>query len=249
MSVAFLVVSCDNYSDLWTPFFKTFHKYWSDCPYQLYLASNYKKYDDDKVKNISFGDDQKFSDNLINILTKIEEEYIILWFEDSLIAKKVDSKFVEKLVSDAISLKLDHLKFTVCSPLFFGKSNQLFGPIPRGVKYRSAIGMALYNKNTLNQILLPGKSAWELDKSQLPDKLDLNFNSLNSNLRFNKPFTIVNSVIKGKWLYTAPKFLKKEGFEELINGRAIQSIWSYFYIKLFLIHSEIYFLLKKYNNH
>ena len=50
--VAFLVVSCDNYCDLWYPFFKTFHKYWSECPYQLYLASNFKQYEDEKVKNI-----------------------------------------------------------------------------------------------------------------------------------------------------------------------------------------------------
>ena len=36
------------------------------------------------------------------------------------------------------------------------EKTDLFGPIPKGVKYRSAIGMALY-KSTLEQILIPVK--------------------------------------------------------------------------------------------
>tara|TARA_R110001599_G_scaffold9386_3_gene46398 strand:- start:11610 stop:12365 length:756 start_codon:yes stop_codon:yes gene_type:complete len=244
--VAFLVVSCDHYSDLWHPFFKTFHKYWSDCPYQLYLASNFKQYEDTKVKNIPYGEDQPFSTNLINILKNIEEDNIILWFEDAFITKKVNNEFVSNLINKAISLNIDHLKLTVDYPLYYGKETELFGSISRGVKYRSAIGMALYKKSTLDQILIPGESAWELDKSTRTDNLDLEFHSLNSKLRFNRPFTVINSVVKGKWIFNGPKFLKREGLENVINGRERQSIKEYLYIKFFLFRVEIFFLFKKY---
>ena len=244
--VAFLVVSCDHYSDLWKPLFKTFHKYWADCPYKLYLASNFKQYEDSKVNNISYGEDQPFSTNLINILKKIEEEHIILWFEDVFLSKKVNNEFVTNLVNNAISLDLDHLKLQIDSPLYYGNETELFGPIPRGVKYRAAIGMALYKRSTLDQLLIPGESAWELDKSTRADNLDLEFHSLNSKLRFNKPFITINSVIKGKWIFNGPKFLKKEGLEDVISGREKQSIMGYLYIKFFLLRVEIFYLLKKY---
>lgn len=244
--VAFLVISCDSYSDLWKPLFKTFHKYWDDCPYKLYLASNFKHYEDSKVNNILYGQDQPFSTNLINILKKIEEEHIIIWFEDVFLTRKVNNAYVTNLVDSAISLDLDHLKLQIDSPLYYGNENELFGPIPKGVKYRAAIGMALYKKNTLEELLIPGESAWELDKSTRADNLDLEFYSLNSKLRFNKPFNVINSVIKGKWILNAPKFLKEEGLEDVISGREKQSINEYLYQKLFLFRVEIFYLFKKY---
>lgn len=244
--VAFLIVTCDKYQDLWMPFFKTFFKYWSDCPYKIYLASNFKKFEHEKVSNISFGEDKDYSTNLINILEKITEEWVIVWYEDAFITKHVDNLLVNKLVNQAIANSTDYLKLTVDYPLYYGKSNEDMGPIPRGVKYRSAMGMALYHKSTLNKILIPGQSAWQLDKSNDADKLDLEFYALNSIYRFNRPFTIINSVIKGRWYLTAPNFLKREGLSDYILNRKIQSLKDYLYIKLFLLRVEFYFIFKKY---
>ncbi len=39
--LAILVCSCDKYADVWEPFFKLFFKFWPDCPYPIYLLSNY----------------------------------------------------------------------------------------------------------------------------------------------------------------------------------------------------------------
>ena len=35
-----LVVSCDRYRDLWTPFFTLFQRYWPDCDMPVYLGTN-----------------------------------------------------------------------------------------------------------------------------------------------------------------------------------------------------------------
>ena len=35
-----LVPSCDAYADLWIPFFALFWRYWSDCPFPVYLGTN-----------------------------------------------------------------------------------------------------------------------------------------------------------------------------------------------------------------
>jgi hypothetical protein len=244
-NVAFLVVSCDKYKDLWEPFFKTFFKFWKDCTYKLYLASNYEEYPDEKVTNISFGEDKDYSTNLINILKEIEEEWVIVWFEDAFITKTINNNLIENLINEAISKKIDYLKLTVDYPLYYGIKSENFGPIPRGVKYRSAMGMALYHKSTLNKILLPGQSAWQLDISNAADELDIEFYTLNSKYRFNRPVSIINSVIKGKWYKTAPAFLKKVGLKNFIPNREVQPLKDYLYIKLFILRVEIYFILKK----
>lgn len=244
--IAFLVVSCDKYQDLWFPFFKTFFKYWNDCPHKIYLASNFSKFDNSKVTNISFGEDKDYSSNLIEILKNVHEEWIIVWFEDAFLTKKVNNNLVNKLIDQVILNNIDYLKLTVDYPLFYGNPDDDLGPIPKGVKYRSAMGMALYHKETLSKILIPGQSAWQLDKSDVSDELGLNFFALNSKFRFNPPFSIINSVIKGNWYLPAPRFLVNEGLGDYIINRKIQPFKDYLYIKLFLLRVEFYFFFKKY---
>ena len=68
--VTILVVSCDKYKDLWIPFFHCFFKYWSDCPYPVFLASNDLEYSDPRVKTILIGPDKDYSSNLLAIEIK-----------------------------------------------------------------------------------------------------------------------------------------------------------------------------------
>lgn len=244
--IGLLIVSCDKYSDLWEPFFYTLFKYWPDCPYKIYLASNYKLFEDERVTNISFGEDQDYSTNLINIVNQIEEDRIFYWFDDVFLLKKVNTEYVQNIINQAIEADLDHLKLSVDSPLYYGSNKEIFGPISKGVKYRAAIGMAVYKKEKLLQLLVPGQSAWELDKSTRADSLDINFNSLNSNLRFfRRPFFVVNSVIKGKWMLGMKIILKREGLSKYYGNRKRQKLSEFLYIVAYLIYMECFYSLKK----
>lgn len=245
--IAFLIVSCDKYSDLWKPMFHTLFKYWPDCPYKIYLASNTKIFNHPKVSNISFGEDKDYSTNLISILAQVEEERLIYWFDDVLLTKKVDTNFVQNIINEAVTSDLDHLKLSVDSPLYYGNRSEIFGPIKKGVKYRSAIGMALYKKSKLIEMIVPGESAWQLDKSTRADDLDINFYSLNSRLRHrNRPFNFINSVIKGKWIFGVKNFFKQEGLEVYYKNRKRLPLIDYLYIISYLFYIEIHFFLKKY---
>ena len=52
---AVLILSCDKYADIWTTFFAFFFKYWPDCPFTIYLASNEKQFEHDRVVTIRKG--------------------------------------------------------------------------------------------------------------------------------------------------------------------------------------------------
>ena len=62
-NLAVLVISCDAYSDLWSPFFKLYFRYWSDNKFDTFLLSNFKKYSDSRVGSIIVGEDKSWSNN------------------------------------------------------------------------------------------------------------------------------------------------------------------------------------------
>lgn len=125
---AILVLSCDKYSGLWKPFFSQFYKYWSNCPYQIYLGSNTKKYDgDQKVKTLLSGNYIDWSSNLLLILKQIPEEYIFIWLEDLFLTQKVEADLFQKSFRFMAEERANHIHFDSAVPPDRICNNSLFG--------------------------------------------------------------------------------------------------------------------------
>lgn len=245
--VSIVVISCDAYKDLWKPFFYSFHKYWPDCPFPVFLASNECKYEDSKVKPILIGPDKDYSSNLLAIVKQVGSPWLILWLEDVFIISKIDTARIKKLIGDAQNDNAGYLKLITSTPWALVKDKkQEIGPIPKGVKYRSGLGLGLWNKETLLKLLKPGESAWQIDRSNRSNSLSEPFYALTPNVKSNPPVPVLNSVIKGRWNRDALSFLAKEGLEEYIVNRQVQSFRSYLYMKLYLFRLDLYRRLGKY---
>ena len=111
--IGLLVISCDNYSDLWIPFFEFFNESWPDCPYKVHLLSNKLDFKSNyNVEVIKVGDDKSWSDNVITALNQMQEfDYVFLLLEDMLLNRKVDNK--KKMLffySDSRSKKVLNIK-------------------------------------------------------------------------------------------------------------------------------------------
>jgi hypothetical protein len=246
-AIAFVVVSCDKYSDLWEGFFKCLSKYWPDCACQLYLITNHLDYVYPKLSVIKIGEDKSYSDNLLLALNQIPHEWIILWFDDVFISKRVENDRLNQIIMAVINQRGGYLKLSPQMPLAY-KSNaeEEIGVIPKGVKYRAAIGSALYNRDTLLKLLAPGMSAWELDRSRVDQDIDAKFYSLTPKSSKLPPIKYVHVLEKGKILISSKKFLIKEGFGDLIKRRKTQSKISLFYYLLYQIRLSVYKTLKIY---
>ena len=244
--VAFMVVSCDKYSDLWPPFFHCLRKYWPDCPYPVYLVTNNKKCDADDVRVINIGEDRSYSDNLRAAISKIEQPWVILWLEDVFISKIVDTRRFVSIIEDAQSVPVGYLKISPDLPLSYDDdSRREIGPIPKGVRYRSAIGLSLYRVDTLKKLLIPNASAWDLDTSTASNELDEPFYALTSKAAGRPPIQWAHGVIKGRWYWPAIGFLKREGFGETLKGRPVLGISAFLYIRVFKFHNFLLRTLKK----
>ena len=42
--IAFVVLTCDKYSDLWPMYIHFFEKNWQDCPYDRYFVTNHDNF-------------------------------------------------------------------------------------------------------------------------------------------------------------------------------------------------------------
>lgn len=238
---AFIVVSCDKYSDLWSPFFKSFNKYWPDCPFDTYLVSNHQDFSAPELSVLKIGDDKSYSDNLRLALNQIEHKWVILWLDDVFISEKVDNSRLLGILAYAKNADAGYLKLAADMPMAYKPdAGQEIGCLPKGIKYRSAIGVTFYKKETLLKLLTPNSSAWELDRSSIADQLSEPFYALTPEASKNPPIRYAHLLIKGRWILEALPFLRKEGFYELRKSRKIQSVWVYLYAKVYL--SRLYFL-------
>jgi hypothetical protein len=234
--VAILVVSCDAYKDLWHPFFHCFFKYWPDCPYPVFLGSNFVSYQDDRVKAVLVGRDVDYSSNLFKMLENIEHEYIILWIEDRILSKPVDTSRIQNLVNLAKNQNVGYLRLIALWPFAVPRDKlQEFGEISKGHKYRISITVALWKKSVLLKLLRPGETAWDLERqgSKRSNDFDEKFFSLSFSIIDSPPFSDQHLIMKGKLVRNTTDFLRREKLGTELSLRQIQTFWSYLYYRAY----------------
>lgn len=232
--LAILVLSCDGYADLWRPFFENFKKKWGDCPYDIYLLTNKKKYNDwGKVKTICVGEDVTWSHNLKVALSNISEDFVLTIFDDLFLKKEIDTEKIKDIFNLFKSRKMNYLRLNPTPPPTSMIKGESYGIIDKGDIYRSSAVFSIWRKEILEDILDETENAWdfELNGSLRTDKYTKWFASSDWNLEY------YNLVIKGKYDLRIYNKLKKDGiiladsrpvmtFLEM-SKRVIQEIRSY----------------------
>ena len=188
-----LVISCDSYYDVWPYFFDGLFKNWIDCPLDIYLVSNKKRYGFNNVINLNIGKDISWSNNLKKALKKIKNEFVLLMIDDLIIKNKISNNFFME-ISDWISMNdPNYLRLHVSNrPLYY---DSLVGELPKKTPYKLSTMPSIWKTSFLLKILKDGESAWdfELKGSKRAYKYDKFFSLYENFISYN------NSIIKGKW--------------------------------------------------
>lgn len=213
---AIVVSSCDKFQDLWKPFFTLFFRYWPDCPFPVYLISNYFTYPDERVKTIVVGNDRGWAVNTKSAFKKIPAKYIIYFHEDFLLKSPVDNSHLLFL------LDIIKQEQAVCLRLFSCPGSDLpyknyadIGEISKDASYRVSLQTAVWDKDIFSGLIKNGENAWEMEinGTKRSKTVKRSFLSLKEGL-MNKPLDyICTAVVKGKWTSEALEFCEKEGLE------------------------------------
>ncbi|MEA2571429.1 MAG: hypothetical protein QOI24_3430 [Acidobacteriota bacterium] len=217
-----LVISCDRYSDLWEPFFRVLRARWPDCPFPLFLGTNHKTCTIDGVTTINIGDDISWTSGVRAMLDRIDSDDVILFLEDFFLIEQVDTTAVLRLVDAARKYRVGSLRLaplpaptplpTVASPV------DGIGIVQPGEVYRVSTQPAIWRRETLHRLLLPGFSAWDFEHlgTQLSAELDDQFwGPLKPSLVYD------HGVEKGKWKPEGVAICRAAGVEPDLSARPL----------------------------
>jgi len=229
INCAIVISSCDNYRDAWAPFFTLFFRYWPDCPFPVHHISNALKFPDKRIDSININPDQGWSSNMIIALKKIPEKYIIYFQEDYFLRRKIDN---EKIYA---ALKLAEDTGAACVRLFPCPGPDLpyqdrtdIGLISAGAAYRSCTQTSIWNKDILLNLLREGETGWDFE---LYGGLERSRLIVEPFLAYRQPVIdyFCTAILKGRYLYDAVLFCKKEGITLDRRARKFENYFQYLF--------------------
>jgi hypothetical protein len=219
-SIAFVVLTCDAYSDLWPMYLHFISKNWADCPYDKYFVTNYKSIDDSSFNCMKIGKDESWSDNLLKVLAQLKSDYdyVLVTLEDVPIVQKVDQKRLNHMVKLFVEIDANFLSCTNI-PKETHKFNSSFGIIEKGSIYRPTCEYSLWKISVLEKLLVKGENAWEFERfgAVRSDKHDKFY------VVYKNIFFTCHTVVKGKWIRSGLRKIIQLGFIPDIQKRKIFS--------------------------
>jgi len=236
-SVSVLVSSFDGYRDLWKPLEKSYNKYWKDCPYDIYISTNFINEGFTKFLPIATGHDKTWSDMLIKTLKKIESDYVLLTFDDLFFYNKIDTKNVIKHINNALSRDANYYQLY---PSISNKTkiNDDFSEKNKSTKYRNGTVWSLWKKEVLLELLDVEENAWEFE-------INGNFRSNSYDRFYTSNKTIIpylNAVVKGVWVRDIFFKLKKDN---IIKDSIERKKMNYLSFYIYKIKLQIYNLYRR----
>lgn len=196
---AVVISSCDKFRDAWSLFFYFFFKNW-DCPYDIYLISNYGIYNDQRVRTLQVGNDKGWASNMLFCLNQIDAENIIYFQEDYFINRSVDSLQVENCLDFFQANGADYLGlYPLPKPDYVNYNGQIrIGKLSSTARMRTSLQTAIWRKTSLSNLLIDGETGWDMERegtNRSRNMLFLRFNEF-ENIPICYCFT---GIIRGAW--------------------------------------------------
>lgn len=229
-----LISSCDKFSDCWDPYFHGLKKYWPDCPYDVYIITNYKEIQNDCVKAIKIGADRDWSANTLQGLQYITTPYIIYTHEDFWIKKRVDTKVIEDYVGLMDLDQVDYIGlYPGSEPYIPFPLDERLCVIADDASYRTSLQVALWRKNVLEALIVEGENPWQFE-IQGTERSRRYGNRFLSVKRFfdgeNEPYHygvdyVCTAINKGRWSKEAKQYAQLEGLTIDFTLRPHEKWW------------------------
>ena len=235
-------MSCDAFSDVWAPFFALFKRFWSECPYRVYLISESKEAKNFACDTILAGIEKNWSDRLIYGLHQIEEKYILFLQEDYFLNKPVNASTISEIIAlcEKHSLVNVRLYPTITSELI-RQTNFPLGKIDKQKEqYIVCTQATIWSREFMLSLMVHDESVWEVERngSIRARNISKDFYSVYPTTALNKldegnyPITylFLTSVTRGKWTMKTVRYCRENGIFLDLKLRKANSVIDEFYM-------------------
>lgn len=227
--LSILVCSCDKYNDVWHPFFFFLKKFWSNCPFPIYLMTNFKEYEDNNIITIKTGKDIDWSTNFLKAINEIDSKYILIFMEDYLLIEKPNTEFIKKAIDYITKNKISYLRlFPSPGPdRIIDKIDDIaIGEIVKKSEYRVSLQLSIWDKEYIKEIIRTGESAWEfeINGTERTNFKDYRLLSISRDTDYPIKY-FCTAIVKGYWKKEAVKLCKDNGIQLDLKKRKIEPFY------------------------
>lgn len=229
--LAMLLLSCDNYSDLWDDFFNLREKFWPDCPYTWYVVTESKDYTRTNVEVIKCGNELNWAGRFRKAVQSVDNPLIGVYLEDYFINATVDNERIEGLVDFAIEKGVDFLDLgNVFKHKINQQKKQYFADhliiIDKHLRYGLDTAAAIWKKEYLLEKLGEGDySAWKFEADRCAEAAsEEGYNGLilvDERMSFN--VSEIPVVVQGMFYPPIIEDFRKRGYEIDTSKRKVMS--------------------------
>lgn len=219
-SCAVLVMSCDAYRDLWTPFFALFWRYWPDCPFPVYLGTNEKTFGHPRVMSLPAGD-YPWSKCLKRNLEQINADYVLLLLEDYFFTEPISTGAITHSLCSLAQVGGTLLRlYPLPGPDEAVDGYETFGRIHRQASYRVSTQAAIWRKSGLLDLVREDENIWDFEwKGSVRSQAQAE--DFFATYRALMPYRQV--VERGKWFRSAAKHFAKQQIGCDFTARPVMS--------------------------
>lgn len=229
--LSILVLSCDNYSDLWDDFFKLKEKFWPNCPYQWYVVTESKDYQRENVDVIKCGKELNWAGRFRKAVQTVETPLVGVFLEDYYINATIDNERIRGLVDFSIEKGVDFLDLgNVFKHKINQPNKQYFADhlmiIDKHLRYGLDTAAAIWKKEYLLEKLGEGDySAWKFEADRCAEAAsEEGYKGLilvDDRLSFN--VSEIPVVVQGMFYPPIIEDFRKRGYEIDTSKRKIMS--------------------------
>lgn len=232
IETAIVISSCDLYSDCWLPMIHSLRKNWPECPYPVFIISNYRKLEEKGINFTLVGEDKGFGSNTKKALELIKADHVIFFLDDFFINDIVVNSIVNDHLIHCIRNNVEFLKIDSCDIIFRDElriGDSLYCANPLNIRYSLNTAIAIWKSSALHSLCTEGFTAWDFERKGI-DFIKRNNLKINSETILSTSFRKITinkicgagAVCKGRWTLEGVKFLKENGFSNLIANREIE---------------------------
>ena len=208
LDAGILILSCDRYSDLWDPYFRTFFDHWSDCPFPLYLAGNERNFEHPKVHTLLSGPDVDWSSSILAVLKQFPHKYVITLIEDAFFLSPLDTARIMDVLRWTEKERGRYLRLRANPKPDENTDHPAVGRLKENALYRTALHGVMWETAFLADLLVPGESAWHYEinspmRARPESKLFSTWEDL---------IPALHGVEKGLWFPEALEVLQARGY-------------------------------------
>jgi len=248
------IASCDRYSDLWEPFFYFFRKYWSDCPFPVYLMSNTNRHCLGIPIQVQ---GSCWSEEMRNALLLFPHQYLLYFQDDYFLNRKVNNQDLERILDVLCEYRPAYFRlFPHRGPKEGVLLDDDIQYLNKDELFSCSLQVAIWEKKSLLELLNKVENIWqfELNAGQRAIKLSAPFLSVvwqKYLSREDRRYPInyfCTAVRKGKWRKDALEFCKKEGYSTACITRSIENSWDILKKRIYdLLPIPVQILITKYS--